>query len=349
MLKELAWSQGHFLDLQDAFKGGRTFGQHLRLSVTDEKIREGRYEYVFLQNQSQTNAWYWQDRKGKAGIMDDLEFEKFSPAHQADLKSLIREAAWSVPDQDIDFISECDRCGLLLAYCHGELAGSAGRGRYEESRKIFINDVIVRQKFRRQGFAARLCRQLFAMNPGWKSYRLYASEMGVPVYKSLDFKERGKIIVYQGNASDALKLGDPSRTEEIVELPSWIVRQDAAGFAGDRDFQMRDFLRHSTGGCRMLGSRRGFVFDRGPGPTQRVVMLEAADLTDALDLFAASVYFGNRCRPVEIFVPEKQTDFAACLAGAGFKSIFSLLDMESGEASAEFPDFYRGVGGLDIG
>ena len=114
MLKELAWSQGHFLDLQDAFKGGRTFGQHLRLSVTDEKIREGRYEYVFLQNQSQTNAWYWQDRKGKASLLQDGvalagKVRKFSPCAK-----LIFEYTWAYPGNDNGGFSSFEDFDSLL-------------------------------------------------------------------------------------------------------------------------------------------------------------------------------------------------------------------------------------------
>lgn len=100
MLKELAWSQGHFLDLQAALKGGRTFAQHLALSVTDEKIREGRYDLVFLQNQSQTNAWYWQDRKGNAQLLDDAvalsgKVRRWSPTAR-----MVFEATWAYPGHE---------------------------------------------------------------------------------------------------------------------------------------------------------------------------------------------------------------------------------------------------------
>lgn len=100
MLKEIAWSQGHYLDVQDALKGGQTFGQHLNLSETAYRIGLGGYEYVFFQNQSQTNAWYWQDRKGKKGIMDDaLELagrvRKFSPG-----ACLVFEYTWAYPGLD---------------------------------------------------------------------------------------------------------------------------------------------------------------------------------------------------------------------------------------------------------
>ncbi len=73
MLKRIAWSQGHYLDLESALKGGQTFGQHLGLDMTADAISKGGYDYVFLQNQSQTNAWYGQDKKNNKQLLSDAE------------------------------------------------------------------------------------------------------------------------------------------------------------------------------------------------------------------------------------------------------------------------------------
>lgn len=100
MLKEIAWSQGHYLDMQDALKGGQTFGQHLALSVTADKIGQGGYDYVFFQNQSQTNAWYWQDRKGNARILADAVELAGRVRECSPEAKMIFEYTWAYPGKD---------------------------------------------------------------------------------------------------------------------------------------------------------------------------------------------------------------------------------------------------------
>lgn len=95
MLKRIAWTQGHYLDMETSVKGGQTFGQHLGLMITAEAISKGGYDYVFLQNQSQTNAWYAQDKKGKAQILADaVELSSRVRAASPDAVQVV-EATWS--------------------------------------------------------------------------------------------------------------------------------------------------------------------------------------------------------------------------------------------------------------
>ncbi len=99
-LKEIAWSQGHYLDMECAIKPGQTFGQHLGLDITAEAMAKGDYEYVFLQNQSQTNAWYAEDKKKNAQFLADAEelverVREYSPEAE-----IFIEATWSYPGKD---------------------------------------------------------------------------------------------------------------------------------------------------------------------------------------------------------------------------------------------------------
>ena len=103
MLKEIAWSQGLFLDMQVALKGGRTFGHHLTLSVSRDKMERGGYDVAFLQNQSQTNAWYAQDRSGKAGILKDgVELARRVREASPDAR-IYMESTWAYRNKDGKF------------------------------------------------------------------------------------------------------------------------------------------------------------------------------------------------------------------------------------------------------
>ena len=63
LLKEIAWKEGHFLDMAATVKGGWSMGQHLSLEMTDDHVAEGGYDYMILQDQSQAPARVGKDRK----------------------------------------------------------------------------------------------------------------------------------------------------------------------------------------------------------------------------------------------------------------------------------------------
>lgn len=97
MLKDIAWSKGHYLDLHAALKGGQTFGQHLHLCESAKEIAEGGYAIAFFQNQSQTNAWYAQGGEKSGEILKDcLSLCERVRALSGDVKIFI-EQTWSYP------------------------------------------------------------------------------------------------------------------------------------------------------------------------------------------------------------------------------------------------------------
>ncbi len=72
MLKEIAWNEGHYLDMSASLKGGWTMAKHMALSMTDDLVAEGGYDYVFLQDQSQAPAKVGKDRKEHAQLVKDM-------------------------------------------------------------------------------------------------------------------------------------------------------------------------------------------------------------------------------------------------------------------------------------
>ena len=72
MLRELAWREGHFVDVYSGLKGGRCYADHLTLEMSQEMIAEGGYDYALLQDQSQTPGRLGQDRKANAKSLQDI-------------------------------------------------------------------------------------------------------------------------------------------------------------------------------------------------------------------------------------------------------------------------------------
>ena len=61
MLKEIAWREGHALNIKAHFKGSQTLTQHLSLGFSTDVIEQGGYDFAFLQDQSQNPANYGRD------------------------------------------------------------------------------------------------------------------------------------------------------------------------------------------------------------------------------------------------------------------------------------------------
>lgn len=61
MLKEIAWREGHALNIKAHFKGLQTLTQHLSLGFSTDVIEQGGYDFAFLQDQSQNPANYGRD------------------------------------------------------------------------------------------------------------------------------------------------------------------------------------------------------------------------------------------------------------------------------------------------
>lgn len=100
LLKEIAWSQGHYLDVEVSLKGGQTFGQHLELSQTDYALEFGDFDYVFLQDQSQNPARYAENHKQHGEVVENCvclacRIRELSP----DAKVYV-ESTWSYPGHE---------------------------------------------------------------------------------------------------------------------------------------------------------------------------------------------------------------------------------------------------------
>lgn len=115
MLMELAESQGHRINARAAYVGGYTFKRHLSDPNTLNAIENfsHAYDVVFLQNQSQMNAFLGRDTKQhKLTITDAAELS--ARVRQLSPKARIFfEATWSYPTSNFGSFGsyeEFDRC-----------------------------------------------------------------------------------------------------------------------------------------------------------------------------------------------------------------------------------------------
>ena len=65
MLKEIAWNEGHYIDLKLSIKGGARFHRHLGFAITDDAINKGNYKLAILQEHSLGPAAIGKDKNSE--------------------------------------------------------------------------------------------------------------------------------------------------------------------------------------------------------------------------------------------------------------------------------------------
>ncbi|MBO4475204.1 MAG: hypothetical protein J5737_00570 [Bacteroidales bacterium] len=128
MLQEIAFSQGIELDINASLKGGQTFRQHSGLTMSLVQCSLEKYDYAFLQGQSQESARYAEDPSGqrdvKSALLDLCDaLRSTSP----DCKVFV-ENTWAYGAGDCGGFGSLERfdelltegSGLLAVACRGE-------------------------------------------------------------------------------------------------------------------------------------------------------------------------------------------------------------------------------------
>ena len=112
MFKEIARSEGHQVDAVVGVKGSQSFEDHVRLYMSQEAIKQGGFDYAFLQDSS-TRAAEYAD-KGTKSILDacnkiNTQTLTYSPSCQ-----IVYERTWAIPDDNYRGYGSYDKLDYLL-------------------------------------------------------------------------------------------------------------------------------------------------------------------------------------------------------------------------------------------
>ena len=95
MLKQIAWKEGHYLDVSASLKGGWSMGKHLNYPTTEDEIGRGGYDVVILQDQSQSAAQVGSDRRKYAeNVTNTVAVAKKVRSSSEDCRLLL-ECTWA--------------------------------------------------------------------------------------------------------------------------------------------------------------------------------------------------------------------------------------------------------------
>ena len=112
MLKEIARTQGHQIDAVIGVKGSQSFSDHVRLFMSQEVLKQGGYDYAFLQDSSPNQAEYAD--KGTKALLDacntlNTQTLTYSPNCQ-----IVYERTWACTADNYRGYGSYDKLDYLL-------------------------------------------------------------------------------------------------------------------------------------------------------------------------------------------------------------------------------------------
>ena len=139
LLREIAWKEGHYIDMTASLAGGATFGRHLESSASIDAVSEGGFDLAILQDNSIGPVSVGKNKRKNVKYLEDaqalvLEIMKYSP----DCDFLIEYRSSATAKNDFY------GCGSLKAYNAKTLRGTrimarnAGRARISHIAEAFM-------------------------------------------------------------------------------------------------------------------------------------------------------------------------------------------------------------------
>ena len=126
MLEEIVFSQGWRLNMGVSLKGGQSYRQHCGLELTLYTCTRGRYDYAFIQGQSQEPAQFAADPEGKKDVQDAY-LELCGVVRQVSPKAKIYvENTWGYPGVSNGGFASLEEFDRLLDEGTSQLAAAAG-------------------------------------------------------------------------------------------------------------------------------------------------------------------------------------------------------------------------------
>ena len=275
-----------------------------------------------------------------------INIREIKPEEAPILSAMSDAVNWNNSPAECRLVTVADNMKGYFLEADGEIAGSIGVVTYEPQSMAFINLVIVKNEFRRRGFATMMVEHALKLTENYKTKKLHATPDGSKVYAKLGFKPcRGiSFFAAENPRFDGFaEIKTHAMTPE--ELPQ-AVQRDAGSFYWSRhnllNFNYSEFGKYAL--CADNG--KGHIFGRCWKKYRQMAALTSDDLPTAMALVKAAVEL-DRSQAQSIICYDKQSEFKEFLKSGGFVQVREMLDMELGENTPEPPDQYRAIYGGD--
>ena len=254
---------------------------------------------------------------------NEFEIRSFGYEECRAMTHISADVGWNQPEEEIQEIIRRSGRFLFGAFLRKRLLGTAAAYAYPDGGFAFINEVIVENEFHRRGIAAQLLRKLIPLTAAeFPVLRLYATDMGRPLYEKFGFEPYAALSFLQLSPAEAPNPDGavmPLTQNEIAEA----AELDRNNFGADRSELIHALMTASPENAwmqRKNGRLTGFIV-RGPMSW----LLQAGSLEDMTSLIRwADKHSGKGSYPVLI-----RQEHAEQLSSEGTEH-FKLTAMQRG-------------------
>ena len=267
------------------------------------------------------------------------------------LAALSKEVNWNHSFEECRATVTIPGSELYLLLVDGQVAGSAGAFVYGNEDIVFINIVIVREQYRRRGYASMMIQHILDAHKDAKTFRLHATPEGSLVYTHFGFETK-RHLTYLVSEKVPVNKAVESLTNEVKVMDrtnwDWAIEFDKANFSLSRK-ELFNFNAKTFGHVAYGLEGKGFALARVGRKFRQIAALEADCVETALAL-VNKVALEDNTMPVSIVIYDQCSQFISKLKELNFVQTREMFDMELGVAGAE-PDFdhYFAIYGGDLG
>ena len=264
------------------------------------------------------------------------------------LSSMADAVNWNVSPAECAFMTRAGNTRAFFLEADGEIAGSAGMVTYEPQSLVFINLVIVKEEFRRRGYATMLIEHILELTRSYKTKRLHATPDGSKVYAPLGFTPCRTISFFAAekpclNAPENIGVHAMKKEETAAAI-----NRDAECFGFSRHelltFNFQEFGQYAL----VSDDGKSHIWGRRWKKYRQMAALVSEDLPSAMALAAHAANL-DLDQPQSIICYDDQKDFMKFLEQGNFVKVREMVDMFYGEADEAPPMKYRTIYGGDMG
>ena len=275
-----------------------------------------------------------------------IKIREMLPSEAPILSAMSDKVNWNNSPAECQLVASADNMKLFFLECDGEIAGSIGMVTYEPQAQVFINLVIVKEEFRRRGFATMMVEHVLDLTRDYKTKRLHATPDGSKVYAKLGFEPRRHISFFACEEPQLVAPAGITVHPMTAAEQQLAVKRDAECFGFSRhnllNFNYAEFGQFAL--CADNG--KGHIWGRRWKKYRQMAALVSEDLPTAMALAAAATEL-DKSQPQSIITYDSQKEFQSYLQSGGFRQVREMLDMILGEDVPEPPEIYRSIYGGD--
>ncbi|MFX1281466.1 MAG: GNAT family N-acetyltransferase [Promethearchaeota archaeon] len=179
---------------------------------------------------------------------------------------------------------------FMIAIKNGNVIGVGGLFMFQDVASIGYTGVL--PEFRSLGIGSEIFKKLMdtALNYGYKTINLYASNLGEPIYRKFGFRGSYHANMYTIQGSTPKTQSEDNKIEIASKIPKWVLNLDRETLGYDRSFYLK--ARVSLGGTLLIIKNQGYGLISNLFSNIRLGPVLATNQKSAVDIIKKGISLG---------------------------------------------------------